>query len=424
MQKAGSRPNFLVGARFFLEMQLQKVKYREIEQIPQLETKTVFKQDFSGSSPAHFIGRYGYPNINVGFLSPQFSGEIEHYDSPKLWSSGKFAVKTIAELRSNLVNSRTSGNVLQPRRSPAGISIGNSRFLEIVQEVGLASKAVELEVNLREIPKLQFQSEREIIPFGPQGELIKAKITANPKVDSRVERVFSDTDLKAASAVLFLYQKGFEENFLTKLISVGGMGLKHNRKLVPTRWSITAVDDTLGQELIKEVKDFSIGDYQLYFGGEWGNYYLILFFPEIWSYELFEMYLDYKVNPWSKEGHFYSTDDEGYSGRKEYAKECAGGYYASRLPILEKMKENKRQQSALVLRFITPDYTVPLGVWVCREATRKSLAEKPIGFASEELMLRYASELIKKKFGFDLSLLLGKSKLLKKKKEQRKLGEF
>ncbi len=398
-------------------MKIQSVKYREIEQIPQLETKKVFKQDFSGSSPAPFIGRYGYPNINIGFLSPQFSGEIEHYDSPKLWGKGKFTVNTIAELRSNLVNSRSSGNVLQPR-------MNQNRFLEIVQEVGMASKAVELEVNLKDVPKLQFQSEKEITPFGPQGELIKAKITANPKIDSRVERVFSDTDLKAASAVLSLYQKGFEENFLTKLISVGGIGLKHNRKLVPTRWSITAVDDTLGKELIKDIKDFSVGDYQLYFWGEWGNYYLILFFPEIWSYELFEMYLDYKVNPWSKEGNFYSTDYEDYSGRKEYAQECAGGYYACRLGLLEKMTENKRQQSALALRFITPDYTIPLGVWVCREATRKSLAEKPIGFSSEELMLKYASELIKKKFGFDLSLLLGKSKLLKNKKEQKKLGEF
>jgi len=415
---------FLVGARFFLKMKLLKVKYREIEQIPQLTAKKQFKQDFSGSSPAPFIGRYGYPHINIGFLSPQFSGEIEHYDSPKLWSKGKFAVGTIAELRSNLVNSRTSGNVLQPRTGQAGISIGNSRFLDVIQEVGLASKAVELEVNLKEIPKLQPKSEKEIIPFGPQGELLKAIITANPKVDSRVERVFSDTDLKAASAVLSLYQKGFEENFLTKLISVGGIGLKHNRKLVPTRWSITMIDDTLGKELIKEVKDFSVGDYQLYCGGEWGNYYLVLFFPEIWSYELFEMYLDYKVNPWSKEGNFYSTDYEDYSGRKEYAQECAGGYYACRLGLLEKMKENKRQQSALVLRFITPDYTIPLEVWVCREATRKSLAEKPIGFASEELMLRYASELIQKKFGFDLGLLLEKSKLLRGKKEQKRLGEF
>jgi hypothetical protein len=207
-------------------------------------------------------------------------------------------------------------------------------------------------------------------------------------------------------------------------MSVGNTGLKKNRILVPTRWSITAVDDTVGKDLIKEVKDYSVGDYQLHFGGEWGNYYLVLFFPEVWSYELFEMYLGHKVNEWSKAGNFYSTDYENYKGRKNYAEECAGGYYAARLPVLEKMKSNKRQQSALVLRFISSEYDVPLGVWVCREATRKSLAEKPISFATQELMFKYATELIKRKFSFDLSLLLKESKLLKEKNQQRKLNEF
>ena len=184
------------------------------------------------------------------------------------------------------------------------------------------------------------------------------------------------------------------------------------------------MDDTLGKKLIQEVKDLQLGEYQLYFGGGWGNYYLLLFFPEVWSYELFETYISYKVNPWNKEGNFYSTDYENYNGRKTYAQECAGGYYAARLPILEKMKELKRQHSCLALRFITPEYNVPLGVWVCREAARKSLAEKPLTFASQELMVKYAQELLQRKFNFELHLLLTESKLLKKKKEQKRINQF
>ena len=149
-----------------------------------------------------------------------------------------------------------------------------------------------------------------------------------------------------------------------------------------------------------------------------------MLFEREWSYELFETYLKKDVNPWSKNGYAYSTDYENYQGRKNYAEECAGGYYAARLPTLEKMKNNKRQQSALVLRFISSEYNVPLGVWVCREATRKSLIEKPINFASEKLMLIYAKQLIKRKFGFDLNLLLKESKLLKNKKTQKNLSEF
>ena len=73
----------------------------------------------------------------------------------------------------------------------------------------MSSKPVELEVNLKERPQLQLKSEKEIIPFGPQAEMQKAQITANPTVDSRVEKVVRDTDLKAAEALQHLYQKGF-----------------------------------------------------------------------------------------------------------------------------------------------------------------------------------------------------------------------
>ncbi len=397
-------------------MKIQRIKFRDIEPVPYMQVQKEFKKDFQGSAPAPFIGKFGYPLVNIGILSPQIPGDTSHYDAPKLWSEQNLPIGNIASLRYGLVNSRTQWNVKDTSKP--------SRFLDICQEVGMASKPVELEVNLKDRPQLQLRPEKDIMPFGPQAQMQKAQITANVKVDSRVEKAVRDTDLKAAEAVLSLYQKGFEENFLTKLISVGNLGIGKNRKLVPTRWSITAIDDTIGKKLIQEVKDLPVGGYQVYFGGGWGNYYLLLFFPEVWSYELFESYLDYKINPWSKEGNFYSTDYEGYEGRKEYPEETAGGYMACRLPVLEKMKELKRQHSCLALRFITPEYNVPLGVFVCREATRKSLAEKPLTFASPELMLQYARELIKRKFGFEIDVLLKESRLLKEKKVQRRLGEF
>lgn len=397
-------------------MNIQRVKYKDIEQVPQIQIKKDFKKDFQGSSPSLFIGQYGYPNVNVGFLSPQFGGDTTHYDSPRLWAKGKFQIGTIASMRYGLVNSRANWNIHEVRTQ--------NHFLEMCKDIGMSHKSVELEVNLKDQPHLNFKPEAEIIPFGPQGEVAKARVTSNPKVDSRVERVVSDTDLKAVYAVTDLYRKGFEETFLTKLLSSGNTGLKGNRKLVPTRFAITAVDSTVGNQLVKEIKDYNVNDYELYFGGEWGNYYLIMFLPEIWTYELFEMYLNHKVNHWSKEGNFYSTDFEPYDGRKSYAEECAGGFYAARLACAEKLKNLKRQASVLALRFITPDYNIPLGVFVCREAARKALAEKPVTFATRELMIIYVKSLIERKFSFNITLLLENSILLKNLQQQKKLTQF
>ena len=397
-------------------MYIQRVKYKDIEKIPKLQINKSFKQEFQGSIPAPFIGRFGYPKVNIGILSPQINDNDTNYDSPKGWSRSNADIGEIATLRYGLVNSRLKWNI-KDANSP-------QRFLSICKEAGMASKPIEAEVALKKIPTLNFKQEKEIIPWGPASEIKTASITSNVKVDSRIERVVSDTDLKAAPAIASLYQKGFEEQALTKLISVGNVGLGRNRRLVPTRWSITAVDDTIGKNLIAEIKTFQQGDYKAYFGGGWGNYYLLLFFPEIWSYELFETYLDRQVNPWSQKGYMYSTDYESFEGRKNYAEETAGGYYACRIAVLGKMKENKRQNSCLALRFITPEYNIPLGVWVCREAARKSLQARPTSFSSEESMINYAKQFIQLKFGFDINKLIKNSKLLKQKKEQKNLKQY
>lgn len=394
-------------------MHITRVKFKDIEEVPRLQINTNFKQDFTGSAPAPFIGRVGYPHVNIGILSPQFSGEVSSYDSPKLWSKEHFQIGEVAAKRYSLVNSRMKWNIKK-----------QGTFLDLVQETAMAKTAAEVEIHLTKMPTLELRPEKEIIPFGPGSEIKMARITSNTKVNQHIEKVVADTDLKAAEGILELYQKGLEENALSKVLSVGAMGLKNNRKLVPTRWSITATDDTIGKQLIQEIKQLPVGEYQAYFGGEWGNYYLLLFLPEVWSFELFETYLKESVNPWSKNGYMYSTDYEGHEGRKKYAEETAGGYYACRVPVLEKMKALKRQHACLALRFITSEYNVPLGVWVCREATRKSTEEKNITFASEELLLQYARSFIKSKFGFDLDLLLKESKLLRNKKEQKKLSEF
>lgn len=398
-------------------MEIQRLKYKDLEKVPKLKVNKNFKQDFAGSAPAPFIGRHGYPEVNIGVLSPQFLGNVSYYDSPKLWSKSKFSIGQIATLRYGLVNSRTRWKVKDLQKG--------GRFLDVLQEVGLAKDSAEIEVSLLKAPQLAAHGESEVMPFGPGASVKKARITSNTKVDSRVEKVVSDTDLKASEGILDLYKKGFEENALTKLISTGNLGLEKNRKLVPTRWSITAVDDTVGKKLIEEIKQFQLGSGHLaFFGGSWGNYYLLLFFPDNWSYELFETYLKLEKNPWSKNGYAYSTDYENYQGRKEYAEECAGGYYACRLPVLEKMKELKRQYSCLALRFITEEYNVPLGVWVCREASRKSLTTLPLNFSSPELLFKYAEEFIDKKFGFKTSFLLEHSRLLKEKKQQKKLTVY
>lgn len=397
------------------------IKFEVIKKISETRFKfknigSISKVD-SNSPPSVFIGsKLRYPLVNVGILSPLERDEDAWlYDDAKYWANNNFSIHEVVKLRDNLLNSRFQSQVYDSRL--------NKKFVQIAQEIAVASKPVDVEIELRRDIKIGKEKDRVLTPNGMRAPLKKARITENVKVDSKVDKVMND-EIKSSEGLRFLYKNNFSEYVLSKILSVGVLGLKKDKRLVPTRWSITATDDTLGKQLIQDIKDFpAINDYEFFFGSFLGNHYLILMFPGVWSYELFELYLP--GSSWNPSNEIKaSTDYEFYDGRKTYASNCAGGYYASRLPILEYLKSIKRQASVFVLRIETPSYWASLGVWVVRESVRKALAKPSLKISS----LQEAKESLRKvgmiKFGYDSSKLLKQSKLLEQIQTQRSLRDW
>lgn len=392
-----------IGREYCIFCKSTSHNYRNCPLAFRVRRKTLAKTEYFGEAPNVFIGHYGYPHVTVGFLNVE---EYTEQDEPLKWSAEGKSIPEIIDLRTQLVNSTFPQHVK-----------GSSRLLTIGQEVGMAKKPAELELKVRKKPVFTLTFNGEAQPHGPRVPLTTARLTSNVTTDTRVERVVDDTDLKSAPALVTLYKKGFDEHFLRKLFSTGNLGVKTERKLVPTRWSITAVDDTLGKALISEIQKFPESDCQLYLGGYLGNEYAILLLDDVWSYELFEGYV-----PRVQKGGAWETDYEPYSGRKAYASETAGGYYAARLAILEKLKKQQRQAAVLALRFVTEEYSAPLGVWVVREAVRKAMAARPLVFGDRQLLLQYVTRYAQRRFGIDLQPLLKQSRLLKHLTTQTRLN--
>jgi len=299
--------------------------------------KDMPQQEFFGETPAPFIGHYGYPYLNVGVLSVKSGTDDSwEYDAPRYWAKENYEIPEIVNFRSCLINSRFKAHAQD-----------SGKLLDVAKEVGLSSLPVDIELKLKDRPKFKLSTDPVTAPTGPFADLDKAEIAEDPSVHTKVEKVHSDTDLKANDAVLYLYQNNFDENFLSKVLSVGNIGIGRNRKLVPTRWSITAVDDNVGKYLSDKIRDNPHSDHKAYFGGYLGNYYLILVFSDVWSYELFEMYLP-KASWNQSDSVSFVSDHEGFSGRKNYAENTAGGYYAARLPILEKLNSLKNRELCLL----------------------------------------------------------------------------
>ena len=145
-------------------------------------------------------------------------------------------------------------------------------------------------------------------------------------------------------------------------------------------------------------------------------------FPNIWSFELFELY--FPGSSWNPSAEIKaSTDFEGFDGRTKYAFNTAGGYYAARLPILKYLDSIKKQASVVVIRIETPSYWASLGVWVVRESVKKALNKK-IKFSSKKELLDSAKGISKIKYQFDTENIFKTSKLIRSINLQRNLTEY
>lgn len=399
---------------------MNKIKFEVIKKIVEInfkyrDVKSISKLD-SNSPPSVFVGsKLRYPLVNVGIISPLERDENAWlYDDAKYWADNDFKINDVLKLRNNLLNSRFQSRVQDSRLK--------KKFIELAQEIALSYKPVDIEIELKNKLNIDRKKDKIVTPYGMRAGLKSAKITGNVKIHNKIDKVIND-DIKAVEGMTYLYKNNFNEYTLSKILSVGVLGLKKNRKLVPTRWSITATDDTLGKALLKQIRDYRwIENYELFFGEFLGNCYLILVFPGVWSYELFELYLP--RSSWNPTQEIKAaTDFESYEGRKDYANATGGGYYATRLPILEYLNKIKRQASVLAIRVETPSYWAGLGVWVVRESVRKALNRK-IKFDSKEELIENAKSISKVKYNFDPEPIINRSKLLKEIKMQKKLQEW
>lgn len=324
-----------------------------------LFTRPKPKSEFFGSAPNLLIGTHGYPFVNVGALIDEETST--KLDNPKLLAKTNKDINNILLQRQSLINSQAKMSVKE---------VSKTRFSEQTQDIAKSVRAVDTEVHLDKPLVSSMKFYEQAMPHGPSAQLKKLEITSNPSIPNKIEQITSDTDVLANDAMGELQGKGYDEYYLTKLLSSGTLGKQ--RKIVPTKWAITAVDDTYGKKLRENLLDNKESDLTIYKGDYLGNYFIIIIQPGEWSFELLEIALpDSEYNDLSVPT--IGMDYEFATGRKKYAENCAGGYYAARLPVMEFLKKNKLQGRVSVFRFITKEYTVPLGVWVVREGVRMSL---------------------------------------------------
>lgn len=376
-----------------------------------MKTKPMIdREEIDGSSPpAVFVGRFGYPKALIGPMIPPEHGNTEVLDTPEMWV-GK-PLEEIVDYRYRLVRGTFRANIHNV--DSAG------RLVELTRELAMASNPADIEAYFTKRPAGGISFHEESQPFGPSAPLKKISV-ASIKIDHRIDKASSDTDLKARDAIIELYRSGALISRIQKAFSVGAFGEKKNRKFVPTRWSITAVDSTIGLELLRTIKNSPlIGEYRIYFGNFLDNRWAVIFLPTSWRYELIEAWYPKTIwNPYGSQIEMVNSW-EFFGGRRTYA-EIGGCYYAARMAVGEVLEKERRQAGVVILREAHPGYILPIGVWNVREHVRQTLRNSPKRYATFKDAMLDISNFME----IPISRWIKMSAVLRDLVEQRRIDDF
>lgn len=368
---------------------------------------------FSGNSPPEiFVGRYNYPNISAGILSPEDFDDSEQLSFPEIWHENNFSIDKILTNRSKLIYGKFSTEIKKVRI--------NDRFLSVMQEIGMSYKSVSTEFFLKKPPKMQLEINKHLPLIGNPAPLQHVRLQENPKIKPKVDYLVNDDSCKAVDSIFELYKNSIQITNINKILSAGLLGFKTRKKLVPTRWAITAVDDTISKLLLDKIRYYPEVSEILLFNSEYnGNHYEILLLPDKYSFEVIEA--EQSGSLWNQTGHISVMQDyEYFSGRKDYAGEVTGAYYANRLALCEYLERIKRQATAIFMREVRPEYYAPLGVGILREVTREAFKHIPEKFSEINKALEIAQERLKS----PIDVWADKSVLLKEFGKQTRLDKW
>ncbi len=338
------------------------------------------RSEISGSSPPSiFVGRYGYPKVMVYPSSPPIKGDTYSFEESRSWLD--IPMDQFISMRMSLIR----GSIPYSVSAPAD---PDSTFQKI-QEMALAGQSVDVDIEFsKPLDISKTELDENAPPMGPASPMRRIDI-GNVKLNQKMEKIYYDTDLKASEAIKILYSENVDPQRISMAMSTGSLGTGKRRKIVPTRWSITAVDEEISNYKVEKIKDYPSIDKFLAFKRETsGNLFTAILTPSNWIYEWGEAWFPGSTwNMWDTRTEV-EIDHEGYYGRKTYP-EIGGCYYASRLAVSEVFDNMRRSGGALAWREIYPGFNLPVGVWFVRENMRKMFLQKPAEFDTLDDAVRY-----------------------------------
>lgn len=302
---------------------------------------------FGATPPSAVVGEAGWPDVRVYVGEPPevFGEEARRFDDAGLlWG---LPLEEIIRRRSYMA--------FGYKRAKRPWDVGELAL------AALSARPVDVEMKLAKRPDPRIELDLREKPMGPKAPLDAYKLAGNPSIPRPLDSMITD-DVQAGEAAVELYAKGIDIYAIQRALALGLLGARHRRRLVPSRWAITAVDAAVGNALADEARDLPDIGQPLYGYIEYAdNRYLALVAPGPLRF--------YYLERWESAAGVAEVEVREDARGARSAMD--GGYEAARLAMLEKMLAMGRKGTVVLIRRIGPGYYVSVGNWQIRESIRR-----------------------------------------------------
>ncbi|AWR99983.1 Nre family DNA repair protein [Metallosphaera hakonensis] len=307
--------------------------------------------------PSAVVGERGYPKVSLSFnVAPGVIGDKARiYEDPANWW-GKASIYDIINYRSSLVSNFSSIKVTDVWKL-----YEKELSLAVVSE-----RPVQSESKFSGKLEMKLKFDGYVMPRGPAVKAEEIKVVDNPKLPRTLEKLIQD-DVKSAEGVVELYRSKEEIYRIIDALSLGLLGSRKARKLVPTRWAITAVDSILGEDLRKRIINYpSVNEVTVFYQGYLGNHFHVILYPSAYTVSWVEIW--HQMALWANELVIADLKEDFWGNYDT----LDGGYMAARTSVLDYLNSISRSAGVIIIREITRDYFAPLGNWHIRETVKRA----------------------------------------------------
>lgn len=375
---------------------ISKTKLDFYNQIKAYQNTLKPSKEVEGVGSAPIVGEKNYPFLKVHNVSTQDnensffkSGDVVKKDYSKIFKlKAKNILGSTQDSHIRKIDDRLKKEIKDIYKSKSEVDFTSSFEKELKFDKVLVNKVSGI--------------------VGSKNPLLNINPNENTKTSKQIEK-YTTNDVKSREAIIKLYERGINEQQIIHLLALGEFGVNINKKLVPTRWAISAYDQIIEKYLHSKILKYNtIEKYEIYFYQNKSDTHVIIFLPDSYSGEHFE---DWEGNT--------NSDYISYNNKLSTLEpNNGGGYYATKIGINEFLNKRKRQASFIAIRVIR-NYEIPLGVVFVRECVRECLKNKVFESNSFDEIKKYVLE----KYPMHIDYFIN-SKVLSERKKQTKVSDF